>query len=433
MNRAVLNMKSPIRWPAFGKNLSFRSRLVLGITALHFVLMSALVLDLLGRQHDFLHQQGHAHAASLASTLAVSSKSWVMANDVVGLQEVTASVASQLDVRYVMVLAPDLRVLAHSHPERLGLFVTDDASRQLLKASPESPLTSVVRSHTLEDTAAPIMAGHKLIGWARVGISLDSIRANLWRGMLQGLLYIAAGSLVAYFFARMMANWLSAGLSRLAQGFARVGSGERGLRVVLERRDEIGSLADGFNRMVTELEASEAKLQALATTDFLTGLDNRRSFMEKMHNETARLQRSPETSVAVLLMDLDHFKRVNDTYGHVAGDAVLRHVSAVIRGCLRRVDLAGRFGGEEFILLLPDTGLDGALSFAERMRQTIEQSEVEWEGQTLRITVSIGLTLLHAADTSSEVAIKRADTALYCAKGNGRNRVEQLLAGAEDT
>lgn len=431
MSRAGRDMKKPLTRLVFGKNLSFRGRLVLGITALHFVLMTALVFDLLGRQHEFLHQQGHQHAASLVSMLAVSSKSWVMANDIVGLQEVTASVASQSDVRYAMVLTPDLRVLAHSHPERQGLFVTDEASRQLLKASPDAALISLVRSHRLEDTAAPIMAGHTLVGWARVGIAQDSIRATLLRGLLQGGMYIIGSCLVAYVFAMIMAHWLSTGLNRLARGFARVGGGERGLRVRLERRDEIGKLADDFNRMVAELEASEARLQVLATTDFLTGLDNRRSFMEKMNNEMARLQRNAEASVAILLMDLDHFKRVNDTYGHVAGDAVLRHVSAVIRGCLRRVDLAGRFGGEEFILLLPDTSLDGALSFAERIRRAIEQSDIKWDDQILRITVSVGLTLLHAADATPEVAIKRADTALYRAKDNGRNRVEQELCDAQ--
>ena len=425
MSRGGFGMKNLFRCPAIGRTLSFRSQLVLGITGLHFILMSALVLDLLGRQYNFLHQQGQNHASSLASTLAVSSKSWVMANDIVGLQEVAASVASQLDVRYVMVLSPDLRVLAHSDPERRGLFVTDDVSRQLLN-SPEA-LTPLVRSEELEDMAAPILAGHKLIGWARVGIGQESIRANLWRGLLQGGLYIAAGSVIAYFFARLMADWLATGLNRLAQGVARVGAGERGLRVVLERQDEIGSLARDFNRMVAQLEANEAKLQSLATTDFLTELDNRRSFMEKMDHEMARLQRNPEALIAVLLMDLDHFKRVNDTCGHVAGDVVLRHVSAVIRDSLRYVDLAGRFGGEEFIVLLPDTGPEGAQVFAERVRQDVEQSTIEWEGQTLRVTISIGLTLLDAGDNSVEMAIKRADTALYTAKANGRNRVEQLL------
>lgn len=101
------------RW----QQLSFRQRLTWGVTALHVLLMSALVLDLLYRQHDFLHQQGLRHANSLATTLAVSSASWVMANDLAGLQEVTRSVAEPLEVRYVMLLDTELRVLAHSDPQ----------------------------------------------------------------------------------------------------------------------------------------------------------------------------------------------------------------------------------------------------------------------------------------------------------------------------
>lgn len=405
--------------------LSFRSRLVLGITGLHFVLMSALVLDLLNRQHLFLHRQGEAHASSLANTLAASSKSWVMANDVVGLQEVAASVAGEPGVRYVMVLSPDLRVLAHSDPQHIGQFVTDDVSRRLLTKVPAA--VPLMRSHGLEDIAAPVMAGHKVIGWARVGIGQEQIWSNLRRGFLQGTLYIVVGSLVAYFFARLMANWLSSGLARLADGFARVGAGERGLRLDFNQQDEIGILARDFNLMVAELEAGEARLQELATTDFLTGLDNRRSFMEKMLLEVARFQRNQHASVAVLIMDLDHFKQVNDNYGHIAGDAVLRHLSGVINGCLRQADIAGRFGGEEFILLLPDTGLEGALAFAERLRHTVEHSEVDWEGRTIGVTISIGVTVLRAEDSATEVAIKRADAALYQAKENGRNRVEHLV------
>lgn len=411
-------------WRCLRKPMSFRRRLILGITGLHFVLMSALVLDLLNRQHGFLHQQAGNYAGSLASTLAVSSKSWVMARDVVGLQEVTDSVASQADVSYVMVLTPDLRVLAHSNPERLGMYVTDSVSRRLVGQSGE--LVPLVRSHDLEDFAAPILAGHKLIGWARVGIKQNQIKATLVRGLMQGVFYIAFGSLVAYVFARLMAGWLAQGLARLTDAFARVGNGERGLRLEIDKDDEIGKLARDFNRMVGSLENSEQKLQLLATTDFLTGLDNRRCFMQNMHAELSRLQRETSRQTAVLLLDLDHFKKVNDTHGHIAGDAVLRHITRLIRENLRKMDFAGRLGGEEFILLLPDTDLEGGVSFAERLRRNIEETSTEWEGIQIPVTVSIGVSLLCTDDVIPETAIKRADTALYTAKNAGRNRVEVL-------
>lgn len=413
---------SALRW--LGR-LSFRQRLTLGITLLHLALMSVLVFDLLYRQHSFLHQQGKDHAVSLASTLAVSSASWVMANDVAGLQEVTASVAVQARVRYVMVLGPDMRVLSHSDPGYIGMFVTDASSLKLENSHPQ--VMSIVRTHGLEDIAAPVMAGTKLIGWARVGIGQAHIARNLRISIVQSLIYILIGSLIAYLFARFSSGWLIAGLERLARGFAKVGDGERGVRIHNPNHDELGRLSRDFNRMVAELENKEARLQQLATTDFLTGLHNRRSFMEHAQAELARLQRVGSQKVALLMLDLDRFKRVNDTYGHMAGDAVLRHVAGHIRHSLREVDCAGRFGGEEFVLLLADADINGACAFAERLRTGIEQDPPLWENAPIPVTVSVGVTVMRADDKMPETAIARADTALYQAKERGRNRVEVQL------
>src|SRR5690606_31986699 len=156
----------------------------------------------------------------------------------------------------------------------------------------------------------------------------------------------------------------------------------------IEREDELGQLAKGFNLMVDELEAKEASLQAMATTDFLTGLQNRRSFMQRLQAELARIQRSPEMHTALLLLDLDHFKRINDSYGHIAGDAVLKHVSDIMEQMMRTSDLAARFGGEEFIILLQDCDLECAQVIAERIRQKIAESPLNWEQQQILITTS---------------------------------------------
>lgn len=417
------------RW----QSISFSHRLTLGITALHFLLMSAMVLDLLHRQHEFLHHQGHQHASSLAKTLAVSSASWVMANDVVGLQEVTSSVANNPNVRYVMVLAPDLRVLSHSDHQYVGLYTTDPASQKLLKPGHDiTTAVEVVRKHSLDDIAAPIVTGDKLIGWARVGLNQSHILDNLIQALIHAALYIIAGSLIAYVFARLVSKWLITGLARLADSFARFGAGERGLRIDIEREDELGQLAKGFNLMVNELEAKEASLQAMATTDFLTGLQNRRSFMQRLQAELARIQRSPEMHTALLLLDLDHFKRINDSYGHIAGDAVLKHVSDIMEQMMRTSDLAARFGGEEFIILLQDCDLECAQVIAERIRQKIGESPLNWEQQQILITTSIGVTMLRADDQFPDNTVNRADTAMYRAKAGGRNQVQIELQRPTD-
>lgn len=414
------------RW----KNIRFQHRLTIGITALHFILMSTIVFDLVNRQHDFLHRQGHHHAGSLAKTLAVTSASWVMANDLVGLQEVTSSVASNPHVKYVMVLSPNLRVLSHNQQEFLGMYASDDASLKMLDIDiQDGNITSVViaYSHSLDDLAAPIIMGNKLIGWARVGIDQSYILDNLMQALIHAVFYLIIGSFIAYLFARLVAKWLVTGLSKLAEGFNQFRSGERGLRINIESEDEIGQLANGFNLMLDELEAKESSLQDLATTDFLTGLKNRRSFMQGLQAELAKVQHNNNYHATLLLLDLDHFKRINDNHGHLAGDAVLRHIANIMRANMRPGDLTGRYGGEEFIILLLDCNLEGALKYAERLRQQIATNPLEWEQEQLVITTSIGVTMLNKFDKSPEAAVNRADTALYRAKENGRNLVETEL------
>ena len=177
---------------------------------------------------------------------------------------------------------------------------------------------------------------------------------------------------------------------------------------------------------ITERKRMNDELLVLATTDFLTGLPNRREFMARLDDEQARLQRDVGEQGAVLMLDLDHFKRVNDEYGHATGDAVLRHLAALMRDSQRKIDTLGRVGGEEFAVLLPGADMAAATAFAERLRQRIASTPLEAEGRMLSVTVSIGIAALDAADTSGDAALVRADKALYCAKRGGRNRVEQV-------
>lgn len=175
-------------------------------------------------------------------------------------------------------------------------------------------------------------------------------------------------------------------------------------------------------RVATELREANAKLSELAATDSLTGLSNNRAFREALGRELARAQRAG-TPVAVIMMDIDFFKRVNDTHGHAAGDEVLLSVAQSLRGALRAGDLAARYGGEEFVLLLPGTLLAGACVVGERLRHAIETSPVELnDGTQLAVTASFGCALARGTSDASGV-LARADAALYAAKRGGRNRV----------
>lgn len=181
---------------------------------------------------------------------------------------------------------------------------------------------------------------------------------------------------------------------------------------------------------VTELKETQIKLEervddlyAMATTDSLTGLSNRRDLLEKVQFEM-ELSRRLDLQVSFLMLDIDHFKRINDTFGHDAGDAVLRRLGLLLRETLRTVDHAGRLGGEEFGVLLTATGPEEAYAVAERIRKEVMELAVAHGGETMRFTISIGVSYLVAAQPLSlEEMIKKADTALYAAKNSGRNRV----------
>ena len=175
-------------------------------------------------------------------------------------------------------------------------------------------------------------------------------------------------------------------------------------------------------RQMKEAELAAQALHDLAYRDSLTGAENRRSFMERLGTEFVRLKRTHSAAVLIML-DIDFFKRVNDTFGHDMGDAVLCHLVAVLQSALRGMDTLGRLGGEEFAVLLPETSMDAATLLAERLRQAVESCPANLDGKQVAFTISLGVTTLTADTPDVNFALKQADAAMYQAKHMGRNRV----------
>jgi diguanylate cyclase (GGDEF)-like protein len=176
-------------------------------------------------------------------------------------------------------------------------------------------------------------------------------------------------------------------------------------------------------RDITERKSLEDKLRLLATTDSLTSIWNRRYFRSLAKRELDRTNRYGG-ELALMMIDLDHFKRINDTYGHAVGDEALKMVAATGRATLRRIDIFARYGGEEFVIALPETPLEQAVQVAERLRQTLAETPITTETGHLHITVSIGLATNDPGSADLNTLLQQADEALYQAKDNGRNRVE---------
>jgi diguanylate cyclase (GGDEF)-like protein len=230
----------------------------------------------------------------------------------------------------------------------------------------------------------------------------------------------------------------------------RFGSGELDARIALNNQDEMGQLALALNSMAQQIqnyalslerlvqertsELANANhklvevnehLEKLAITDPLTGLYNRRYFMEQLEFELQRGQRSGAHEFAVLLLDIDHFKHYNDTNGHTAGDELLQQFAILLEQNLRGTDIVARYGGEEFIVLLYDTGVQKGVVTAMKLQQLLSMHALPYEKTqpTGKLTVSIGVAYYPHDATDARALIDQADQALYRSKQNGRNRV----------
>ena len=183
------------------------------------------------------------------------------------------------------------------------------------------------------------------------------------------------------------------------------------------------TIASSFAFLLMHKERGDREKHELATTDGLTGVYNRRTFKELAEPLLSRARRS-RGAVSLLLIDLDHFKRVNDTHGHLAGDEVLAGFAKLTRGCLRKEDLLARYGGEEFVVLLPGTTEPAAIALADRIREEVSEAALCPMNDTVRVTISIGIAGESGEHLATlEMLLGRADEALYAAKARGRNCV----------
>lgn len=195
-----------------------------------------------------------------------------------------------------------------------------------------------------------------------------------------------------------------------------------------QRVDFMGEFSKSFNMMVEVLAANRAELmrknrelETVSQTDPLTGLLNRRGIGDQLRREIHRTKRSKRT-FAIMMADIDHFKRVNDTYGHDAGDAVLVAVAGILQGHARGGDLCARWGGEEFLTALVETDLPQAVAVAERARLCVASAGILHDGAGIPVTISTGVSIYHEEEEDVEVCIKRSDVCMYRAKESGRNQ-----------
>lgn len=264
----------------------------------------------------------------------------------------------------------------------------------------------------------------------RIGtLSLRADNAAMYAKMRQ-FVVLQGGASALILAGLLLLSWrlqllFTRPILELIGGMRRIGrSKDYATLLATHHTDEFGELYQGFNAMLQEIRARDEKLSQLATTDTLTGLANRGHALETLQAMLTRAQRKGQP-MGVILLDVDHFKRVNDTYGHPAGDRVLQDIGRILQASVRAYDLAARFGGEEFLVLCDGADLSVTADMAERIRSTVASHVCHLaDGQTLRATVSVGVHAGASAHATAAQLIEAADQALYRAKQAGRNRVE---------
>jgi diguanylate cyclase (GGDEF)-like protein len=287
----------------------------------------------------------------------------------------------------------------------------------------------------------PVHSAASDLGWYVVtrqpaSVAFAEVASATRKSLLMGAVAALLGSLLGGLGARR----LSADLKRIAQAAREVEAGGRAASIpMLESSHEVKVLSESLRSMTTrlldmqdrmeslvrertrELEAANRALDQLAHSDPLTGLLNRRGLDAYLDRQMAAARRM-RRPLSLLMVDADHFKRVNDQFGHDIGDDVLRMLGRHLRERLRESDVAARYGGEEFVVVLPETDAEGAMCLAESLRKSIAMQRDARYGS---ITVSMGMAALHSAEDTPSDLLRRADAALYAAKASGRNRVSR--------
>jgi len=428
-------------------------------TALPAMLVIALLVIGVASQYgermtDALRDRGIASARQLGS----AAEFMLFAGDRDGLARLAeATMRSDTQLRGVLLYDAQGQVRASAGQvtdqlPRLGGALQVQVRQHLVVVQPLYP-----SSVPLDDPYAPNPAAaanpagqpRRLLGYAVLEMSMLTLSRQRHELLVWTLATAGGGLLVAGVLALLIASRVTTQIARINRVVEQVRRGKLDARVDVTGSGILRPLAKGINSMVARIAVTQEELQQqiaqatqelrdqkeaaeqAARTDALTGVASRRAFSEAAEAEMQRALRY-RSELSLLMMDLDHFKAVNDTHGHVIGDAVLVSFAQTVLQQVRKVDLVARLGGEEFVVLLPNISAEQSMALAERIRLAFANSHLQVDGQPLHFTVSIGVAQFDPTELTLTGWLARADAALYRAKAQGRNRVVLEADAPED-
>lgn len=405
-------------------------QLIAGVAIVHAILMSIFVYDLVTRERAFLLDHIEQQATSLSQTVSTNALPWVLSNNLSGLSEIVTAQKQFPNLSYVLITNPEGKVLAHSDSVFVGKFLVDDISQRMLR-SPTAKI-SLIRSGNTIDVAHQVKLDQRTVGWVRVGLSTKSLNDNIenimWEGLFYTLFAIVIGSIIAWF----LGNNLTQRIRKVIDATKEVDPETQSKIFDDKKADEVSELMTNFNQMEYKLHQQFKEIQTMAYQDALTGLAGR-AYFETAFAESTQICTEADKVAAMVIIDIDNFKQLNDSYGHDVGDHLLVETAERLQEFIKPQDFAFRFGGDEFVLILnkfnASTSQGVIESLVNQLLMFISKpchlGEVIYNPQ-----FSIGLYQFDQQAVQQE-AFKKADIALYTAKRLGKGQVTFFLPEME--
>jgi diguanylate cyclase (GGDEF)-like protein len=401
--------------------LNCRLKLIIAISLLVFASQLTTAYIIIRQSEESLHEKAHIRGEELSRNLAEFSSLAIVSRNLASIHEQIQTAMKDSNVRHVVVVDPGQKVLVSDDlsevdstypPEHIKKFYFNEKLDR-------NPHYIDKNGETIAEITVPITLADNLLGHVIVGYSHTEIVQKISSLNKKTLITLLVGFAGAFLLTIFLTSMITRPLMQLEKTALKISMGN------FEIDKPESNSNDEFNLLSQTMYSMARRLEELVYNDPLTGLYNRQLLNIRLSEELARSRRHVRP-LALLLVDIDHFKRINDTYGHLVGDEMLVAITSLIAKQIREVDCLARFGGEEFIILAPDmTETNARQQLAERIRSAVanEQFNIAPAKQSLHVTISVGLALYPTDAKNERELIAAADQALYAAKYSGRNQV----------
>jgi diguanylate cyclase (GGDEF)-like protein len=423
------------------------------------VMASILVLTLIFIQweREYFHQGLENQASLLLNTLPLTMRDQLYHMELDELIDIAKVVSQDKDIQqFVIFDNKGLILYDSSRPEMVFSQIVDPLGRILINYEADQIYTDW--QENLFIAGKSIRLGNQTLGAVAVGLSTAVLDTKISSLTQQSLIFVLITLIIGIGLSFWLGRQIVSPLRELADVACQMATGDIFIQIDIASRDEVGQLGDAFNQMTASVQKREFELRELAAgleqtieertielrrhnkqleriaiEDPLTGIYNRRHFFELASKEVERAKRYGNP-LSVMIMDADHFKKMNDTFGHMIGDQILISLAELCLKNIRGQDIIARYGGEEFVVLMPEANHEDACKTAERLRKLVAETSMVPGAIDVMITISLGVASWESGDQELDfdAMLARADQALYYSKESGRNRVsswQELQAG----